>query len=95
MVELKTKTFGFFNYKYIRPQYHIEEFRSDEKHSNKYDDDAFTSSGRNAKHGEYHDEGHDSFARKHDAHGNHKAFFDSDEEDYGFKEMTYDAGYGA
>ncbi|KHJ81927.1 hypothetical protein OESDEN_18384, partial [Oesophagostomum dentatum] len=59
--DVRTKTFGFFNYKYVKPQYHIEEFHSDERHSNKYADDSHSSGGRESSRGGYHDRGHSSY----------------------------------
>ncbi|ETN75224.1 hypothetical protein NECAME_00635 [Necator americanus] len=58
---VRTKSFGFFDYKYIRPQYHLEQFHSEERHGNKYATDAHSSGGHNSEHGGYHSRGHDGY----------------------------------
>ncbi|KAL6724835.1 hypothetical protein Aduo_019690 [Ancylostoma duodenale] len=91
---LKTKSYGFFDYRYVRPQYHIEQFHSDEKYSNKHASDTFSSGGRQSERGGYHDRGHDSYEKEHDSHGDHKSSFESSEEEQGFKGSDYNRNYG-
>uniref|UniRef100_A0A0K0DG99 Filaggrin-2-like n=1 Tax=Angiostrongylus cantonensis TaxID=6313 RepID=A0A0K0DG99_ANGCA len=85
--DLKVKTYGYFDYKYIRPQYHVEKFHSEEKHANKYGADAHSQAAENNKDKDYYSKGHDDYYSKYGRNGAHYGDYK-----YGVSGHGYDGG---
>lgn len=61
--DVKTKTFGFFDYRYVQPQYHMEQYHTDEKHANKYAGDEHNAGQQHKDNGGYHADGHQGYGK--------------------------------
>uniref|UniRef100_A0A915CSK3 Uncharacterized protein n=1 Tax=Ditylenchus dipsaci TaxID=166011 RepID=A0A915CSK3_9BILA len=69
--DLKAKTFGFFDYRFIQPQYHVEQFYEDEKQGKQYGADKHKAGEVDHHHDEHETDGKDRFEESHNlgAHG--------------------------
>lgn len=59
---MKHKTYGFFDYKYIDPQYHLEQYYTDEKHGTKYGSDAHNAQLKDHAAGEHYGQGYNDYS---------------------------------
>jgi hypothetical protein len=62
--ESKGKSYGFFNYRWVQPQYHIEEFYTDEHHSKRCNKGAKHHGNAESSHDQHHNAGKDHYAHK-------------------------------
>ena len=58
---MKSKSYGFFDYKYVQPQYHKEEFHTDEKHASKYGADSHAKGAKQHHDGAYYGKGYEGY----------------------------------
>ncbi|VDL81701.1 unnamed protein product [Nippostrongylus brasiliensis] len=89
----RVKSYGFFNYKYVQPQYHIEKFHADEKHVKKYGSDSHASGARERADGGYYDKGKEGYYGAHDAHASHYGKYNRGDDEYGYHEKGHNSGY--
>uniref|UniRef100_A0A1I7X704 Heterogeneous nuclear ribonucleoprotein A3-like n=1 Tax=Heterorhabditis bacteriophora TaxID=37862 RepID=A0A1I7X704_HETBA len=61
VLDVKSKSFGFFDYKYVQPQYHVEQYHSDEKHASKYGSDAHAEGAKHHADGGFHNTGYEGY----------------------------------
>ncbi|KJH42371.1 hypothetical protein DICVIV_11634 [Dictyocaulus viviparus] len=68
----KIKSYGYFDYKYFKPEYHVERFYAEEKHSNKYGSDERSSETKERKETNYSAKRLDEYHAK---YGNNVAYY--------------------
>ncbi|VDO90252.1 unnamed protein product [Haemonchus placei] len=90
----KTKSYGYFDYQYVQPQYHVEKFHTDEKHARKYDSDTHSAGNQERSNGGYYSKGHDKYQKSHGAHGSHHGGYKEHEGSHGHSKNGHESGYG-
>ncbi|XGW35156.1 hypothetical protein V3C99_018853 [Haemonchus contortus] len=91
--DVKTKTYGFFDYQYIKPQFHIEEYHVDEKHSNKHTSDTHSTHAQHSSKDQFHERGFDNYANSHSMKGSKKTGSDRASNEHSFRGVNYDSSY--
>ncbi|KAK6756212.1 hypothetical protein RB195_014546 [Necator americanus] len=89
--DVKVKTKGYFDYKYVQPQYHVEKYHSDEKHVKKYGGDAYSKGAKEQEKGDYYSKGYDDYLKAHGDEKSHYVDKKYEDMDYGYKKDKYDS----
>ncbi|VDO97237.1 unnamed protein product [Heligmosomoides polygyrus] len=93
--DAKTKSYGFFDYKYVQPQYHVEKFHSDEKHAKKYGSSAHEAEAKDRSDGDYYSKGHDGYYGDHGQHESRHGHYSKKDGARGFEKKGHHSGYGS
>ncbi|CAJ0569211.1 unnamed protein product, partial [Mesorhabditis spiculigera] len=84
--DVKTKSTGYFEYKFVQPQYHMEQFHQDEKHGKKYGADSHDYGKEHYGDGKYDNKGYSKYGKYYAQDG-------GDHSDYAKENHGHDGHY--